>query len=205
MMRVTPLELEDNAYFVISHQNITERKFAEEEILNLSRADGLTNIPNRRHFDEFLGGEWKRCARLKLPITLSFIDIDHFKILNDTYGHQAGDECLRTIGAILKEVTGQPSDMCARYGGDEFSIVFGDTTIEKSLDISMALLDAIRGLKIPNANAPTMPIVTASIGLATMYPTDLNSEIELIKAADSQLYSAKQNGRNQIEAKCVRI
>lgn len=93
-MRVTPFQVHNNDYFVISHQNITERKLAEEEVRNLARIDGLTGIPNRRTFDEFLCDEMKRCARLNKPICLAVIDVDHFKLLNDTYGHQSGDGCL---------------------------------------------------------------------------------------------------------------
>lgn len=200
MMRVTSFvsESENDHYYVISHQNITERKLAEEEVLNLSRFDSLTNIPNRRYFDDFLHTEWRRCARLKMPITLAIIDIDHFKLLNDTYGHQVGDECLKVIGSVLKGFTKRPSDICARYGGEEFSIVLGNTTIEKSLGLIKELNNAIRGLEFPNEKSPIMPIVTASIGLATMYPNKGVGEEELITAADIQLYSAKANGRNQI-------
>lgn len=201
VMRVTPFQLDDKAFYVLSHQNITERKLAEEEVLAQSRIDGLTNIANRRYFDEFLDSEWGRCVRLKLPITIAIIDIDHFKLLNDTYGHQAGDDCLRKIGPVLKTFATRPGDICARYGGEEFSIVFGNTTVEKILGIINKLLDAIRDLKIPNEKSPTMLTVTASIGVATMYPDSQTNKEELIKAADTLLYSAKKNGRNQIACK----
>lgn len=127
MMRVTALQMSCQDYFVISHQNITERKLAEEEVKNLARLDGLTDIPNRRAFDEFLYNEWRRCLRLKLPISLAIVDLDHFKLLNDIYGHQSGDECLIKIGALLKEFASRPGDICARYGGEEFALVWGGT------------------------------------------------------------------------------
>ncbi len=198
MMRVTPFRMQEADYYVISHQNITERKIAEEEVLSLSRIDGLTKIPNRRRFDEFLDSEWRRCARLKMPVTLAMIDIDHFKLLNDTYGHQAGDETLKKIGAVLKGFANRPGDICARYGGEEFAIVHGNTALEDSLTLIERLLDSIRKLKIPNKDAPTMPIVTASAGVATMDPALKSHPDQLIKAADTLLYKAKSYGRNQV-------
>lgn len=200
IMRVSPFYIENTAYYVISHQNITERKLAEEEVLNLSRLDGLCNIPNRRYFDDFLQEEWKRCQRLKRPITLAMIDIDHFKLLNDTYGHQAGDECLKAIASVLKEVTQRPGDLCARYGGEEFALIFGDTTLEQSILVIEKLQEQIRLLQLPNETSPIKPTVTISIGLATMYPDQYTDQNTLINTADKMLYTAKNQGRNRIIA-----
>jgi len=188
MMRVSPIRLAGEAYIVISHQNITERKIIEERILRLSHIDGLTNIANRRRFDAFLEEEWRRCARLNFPITLAFMDIDHFKSLNDHYGHQVGDECLIKIGGALRKIGNRPSDLVARFGGDEFSIIFGNTT---------KLLADIRELKIPNEKSSIKPIVTVSIGLATMNPNKKNTVKDLINMADKQLYLAKERGKNR--------
>jgi diguanylate cyclase (GGDEF)-like protein/PAS domain S-box-containing protein len=198
MMRVTPFQLEDVLYCAISHQNITERKLAEEQVLNLSRVDGLTRIPNRRYLDEFLEAEWKRCSRLNLPIAIAVMDIDHFKLLNDHYGHQAGDECLAAVGAVLNKIGKRPGDIFARFGGEEFLLVFGNTTTEQSLVPINGIVDAIRELRIPNAKSPTKPIVTVSIGLAMMYPNTQSNERDLIKAADKLLYSAKTQGRDRV-------
>lgn len=198
MMRVTHFSIEGDNCFVISHQNITERKLAEEKVLNLSRTDGLTNIPNRRYFNEFIDKEWKRCHRLGLPITLAIIDLDYFKLLNDTYGHQAGDECLKSVGRVLKKFVNRPSDLCARYGGEEFSIVYGGTTLNQAKILISNLLNEIRSLNIPNEKSPTLPTLTASIGLATMYPNEESSESDLIKKSDELLYSAKESGRNKM-------
>lgn len=198
MMRASPFKLEGEKYIVISHQNITERKIIEEQILNLSRIDGLTNIPNRRRFDEFFEDEWRRCARLNFPITLALMDIDHFKLLNDYYGHQAGDECLIKIGAVLSKLGNRPSDLVARYGGEEFSLVFGNTTIEQSLVIINKLMNDILNLKIPNKQSPTKPIVTVSVGLAMMNPNRQNKGKNLISMADQRLYLAKEKGRNRV-------
>jgi diguanylate cyclase (GGDEF)-like protein/PAS domain S-box-containing protein len=198
MMRVTPFQLEDVLYCAISHQNITERKLAEEQVMNLSRVDGLTRIPNRRYLDEFLEAEWKRCSRLNLPIAIAVMDIDHFKLLNDHYGHQAGDECLAAVGAVLNKIGKRPGDIFARFGGEEFLLVFGNTTTEQSLVPINGIVDAIRELRIPNAKSPTKPIVTVSIGLAMMYPNTQSNERDLIKAADKLLYSAKTQGRDRV-------
>lgn len=198
MMRVTKFQLEEQTYFVLSHDNITERKLAEEKALDLARFDGLTNIANRRYFDEFFNDEWNRCLRLNMPITLAMIDLDYFKSLNDTYGHQAGDECLKKIATVLKNFAKRPSDICARYGGDEFILVLGNTDLETSEVMINKLRDAICELKIPNINSVIIPTLTLSIGLATMYPNDKTTKEDLIKAADTELYRSKELDRNQV-------
>lgn len=199
MMRVTPFQVQGCDYFVISHQNVTERKLAEQEVANLARIDGLTGIPNRRTFDEFLSNEMKRCARLKKPICLAIIDIDHFKLLNDTYGHQSGDDCLVRIGSLLKTFSNRPSDLCARYGGEEFALVWGDTGIKDAKKISETLLSKIRELNIPNEMSPVNHYLTASIGIVEVIPSQSSEESELISKADGMLYRAKENGRNKVE------
>jgi diguanylate cyclase (GGDEF)-like protein len=198
MMAVTPLDRSGSPYFAISHQNITQRKLAEERVLNLSRIDGLTNIPNRRYFDEFLTGEWKRCERLKLPISVAILDIDHFKLLNDHYGHPLGDECLVKIGDTLNKINKRPGDLFARYGGEEFAFVFANATTEQASVPVTNIVDSIRDLEIPNIMSPTNPNVTVSVGLATIYPDAGNEQKDLMAAADSRLYSAKHDGRDRI-------
>lgn len=138
-----------------------------------------------------------------MPISLAIVDLDHFKLLNDTYGHQAGDSCLKSIGQVLKSFATRPSDLCARYGGEEFAIVYGNTSLDKAQVLLSKLLDEILSLNIPNKKAPTLPILTASIGLSTMHPNKENNENDLIKEADELLYSAKNNGRNQVSFKHI--
>ncbi|MEE4240715.1 MAG: sensor domain-containing diguanylate cyclase [Desulfopila sp.] len=198
MMRVTSFVYQEKRYYVIAHQNITERKLAEEKVEALSRIDGLTNIPNRRNFDEFLHNEWRRCARLGLPITLVLIDLDHFKLLNDHYGHHVGDDCLKQIGSILLRFARRPGDLCARYGGEEFAVVFGNTDSKEASIMVDNLLEEIRELRIPNVMSPVLPVVTASAGLMTMYPDRQNEGDVLIAGADTLLYMAKENGRNRV-------
>jgi len=198
IMRVVPFSIQQRYCFVISHQNISERKLAEEEILKLSRTDGLTDIPNRRYFNEFLENEWKRCQRLGTSISLVLIDLDHFKLINDTYGHQKGDDCLQLVAKLLKNYCARPSDLCARYGGEEFALVYGSTSLEHAKILIEKLLNDIRALNIVNKKSPTFPTLTASIGLACMYPVQGNDKSHLIKEADKLLYLAKGNGRNRM-------
>lgn len=200
MMRVTPLSFEQDNYFVISHHNITERKLAEEKVRNLARIDGLTNIANRRYFDEFLNAEWRRCLRLELPISLAIIDLDHFKLLNDTYGHQHGDQCLIQIAQLLKQFVNRSSDICARYGGEEFAIVLGNTSLTDAQTLLGSLLEEIANLDITNLNSPIQSYLTASIGLATIQPNFEEQEKLLIYQADKMLYKAKANGRDRLES-----
>jgi len=198
MMAVTPLEMSGVPYYAISHQNITQRKLAEDHVLDLSRIDGLTNVPNRRYFDQFLSDEWKRCSRLGLPVSVAIMDIDHFKLLNDHYGHPSGDACLVEIGKALNKITKRPGDLFARYGGEEFACVFGNSTGKQALVPVNKIVSAIRKLNIPNILSPTKPTVTVSVGVATIYPDKTSNEKELVKEADSRLYSAKHDGRDRV-------
>ena len=198
IMAVTPFEINEKVYCVISHQNITERKLAEDTVKSLARIDWLTDIPNRRTFDTFINEEWKRCARLNKPMSLAFIDIDHFKLLNDAYGHQYGDKCLTKVGKLLKGYVKRPTDICARYGGDEFVLVWGNTSLEQSIGLVKEILQKITSLNMPNNKSPTSNCLTVSIGMAEMYPNRVNSESELILNADHKLSMSKVSGRNRI-------
>jgi diguanylate cyclase (GGDEF)-like protein len=166
----------------------------------LARIDGLTDIPNRRAFDEFFHNEWKRCLRLKRPISLAIVDLDHFKLLNDSYGHQYGDECLIKVGTLLKSFHNRPSDICARYGGEEFALVWGDTPLEQAKQLSNRLLKHIAALNIANSNSPTESYLTASIGLAEIVPSSDRKEADLLGMADEMLYRAKMHGKNRVES-----
>jgi diguanylate cyclase (GGDEF)-like protein len=198
MMRVIPLHYSSGDYFVISHQNITERVLAENEIKKLAQIDGLCQIYNRRTFNELFHNEWLRCARSKKPICMAIVDLDHFKLINDTYGHEAGDECLVKIGEALKEFVQRPGDICARYGGEEFVITWSDITFAQATQLSKNLLAKMISLDIRNEHSPTYRCLTASIGLAQMIPDSRLDETELIRRADDMLYRAKDAGRNRV-------
>lgn len=198
MMRVTSFSSQERPYFVISHQNITIRKLAEYESSNLSRIDTLTNVANRKCFDEFLKNEWNRCARLRTPVSLAIINADNFKLINDTYSHQVGDDCLKTLGNTLDNFAQRPSDLCARFGEDEFAIIYGNTSPEISRQLIERLNNKIRSLGIPNEKAPTSPTLTVSIGLASMLPDKNNGPQDLIDAAIKLTSVSKGNGKNQV-------
>ncbi|MCV2402417.1 sensor domain-containing diguanylate cyclase [Marinomonas sp. C2222] len=198
MMRVTPFELGNKRYFVLVHQEVTERKLAEEKVNALAREDSLTELPNRRAFDEFLTLEWQSGCSSNDVITLAILDLDYFKYLNDSYGHQAGDMCLIKIGKQLREFMEGRDGMCARYGGEEFVIVLKGVTLSQAVDTLSDLLVQIADLKIANENAPNNSYLTTSIGVAQIIPNEENRPEDIINKADSMLYKAKSLGRNRI-------
>lgn len=176
-----------------------ELKEKNKILTELSFSDGLTGIPNRRYFQISLEKEWKRAQRIFKPITLLMIDVDYFKIFNDTYGHVQGDECLKIIAKTLKSTVNRSTDLTARLGGEEFSVLLPDTDEDGGKSIATKILEAISALKIPNENSKAMPYVTVSIGICSLVPT-VNCEAEdFIHAADMALYSAKESGRNRFQ------
>ena len=129
------------------------------------------------------------------------LDIDHFKLFNDTYGHQAGDECLKKVAAALRETIHRPTDLVARFGGEEFVIVLGGTDLEGALTIARQAMENVKNLAVRHCASPTGEYLTISIGVATTFVALGMQESELIKSADLALYQAKAAGRNQIVAK----
>jgi diguanylate cyclase (GGDEF)-like protein len=171
---------------------------ANEELKHLANSDGLTAVGNRRRFEEFLADEWRRAIRLKTPVSLVLLDIDHFKLFNDTYGHHAGDECLKRVAAALGGTIHRPTDLLTRFGGEEFAIILGGTDAAGALNIAEQAVAKVNDLQIPHPGSPTSPHLTVSVGIATVLVTLGMDEAELIKAADSALYRAKAGGRNRI-------
>ena len=164
----------------------------------LSLTDGLTGVANRRHLNDRMESEWRRCARANLPLSLIMIDIDHFKLYNDRYGHQAGDLCLQQVSAAMKRSAARPQDLLARYGGEEFILLLPQEGLEGAEVVALRIQDEIRKLAVPHETSPTAAIVTASMGLATaMPPLDRQDANALIRNADAHLYQAKQTGRNR--------
>ncbi|AEF55054.1 sensor domain-containing diguanylate cyclase [Marinomonas posidonica] len=202
IMHVSPFEFNKANYFVITHQDVTERKLAELAVKELVRLDGLTDIYNRRAFDEFLQQEWVLCLTLQQPISLAVIDLDHFKQLNDSYGHLAGDDCLKQIAQRLKKLSDSPRFWCARYGGEEFALIMGNTDVVAAKQVCDEFTEQIHRLNIPNIDSPVKPYITASIGLAEVRPTDQSNAVNLLNQADTLLYTAKEKGRNRIEISC---
>lgn len=163
-----------------------------------SNLDGLTHITNRRHFEEELDRMWKQAIRLSKPVSIIMSDIDNFKAYNDTYGHQKGDECLKLVAHTLNISLKRPLDMVARYGGEEFIIVLPDTTLNGATHIAERMRERIESLKIMHKSSKTSDVVTISLGVASVIPTQNSSHEALIAEADKALYKAKENGRNRV-------
>ena len=178
--------------------NHLELKRYRDSLKTLSMMDGLTGIPNRRQFDEVLDTEWRRARRNQISLALLMMDIDFFKAYNDHYGHLAGDDCLRQLAKGLADSVHRPADLVARYGGEEFVALLPETNAEGGLDIATRIQGKLKLLSIPHAYSSVADIVTLSIGVATMVPTDKQMPFDLIKLADDCLYAAKHSGRNTI-------
>lgn len=196
-----------SAGIVCQFKNITERKHAEEKLSELNKAleqmaliDGLTQIANRRHFDDTIAKEWKRLARDKKPLSLLLADIDFFKKYNDHYGHQTGDDCLRQVGKSLAGAALRPADLVARYGGEEFVVLLPESDLEGALCVGQRVVESIQKLGIEHAASSVAPSVTISLGAATLIPDQNNSPQQLIELADQALYQSKEAGRNRVTA-----
>ena len=177
-----------------------ELEDASAHLKRLSSIDGLTQLYNRRHFDETLELEWSRSNRSQAPLSLILCDIDHFKAFNDNYGHVAGDDALVKTSKAIIEALQRPSDLPARYGGEEFAVILPDTPTVGAMIVAEQLRTAMDTLTIPHAFSNAANIVTMSIGVSTYYPAQTKaSYVELLESADRGLYRAKKNGRNRIE------
>ena len=164
----------------------------------LSSIDALTEIPNRRFFDERLDQEWKRATRERDSISLLMIDIDHFKSYNDTYGHLQGDECLKTVARNLSQNLWRSSDIITRYGGEEFAVILPGTPSYSALNVAKRLWESISALEIEHSSSLSVGYLTVSIGLATLSPNEKTKPHQLIELADKNLYKSKTDGRNRV-------
>ena len=159
--------------------------------------DGLTNVSNRRYFDERLRVEWARAVRHGSPLSVVMIDVDHFKRFNDHYGHQAGDACLRRVAGELKGHLKRPTDLLARYGGEEFVCLLPDTDLSGALHLAQQLVRRVQETGMAHAASGVAPVVTISAGVATKPKSTVGSGAALLREADAHLYTAKTRGRNQ--------
>lgn len=162
--------------------------------------DGLTGIHNRRRFDEHLQRAWAQCIRERKPIALLLADIDHFKAFNDRYGHQAGDEALKSVAGALARFARRPLDLAARYGGEEFAVILFDAKRADAERIGGEILEAVRRLGIVHQDSAAAPVLTVSIGIACVLPAARRSWAGLVQLADQALYAAKDGGRNRAVA-----
>ena len=164
----------------------------------MASLDGLTGVANRLYFDEALGREWSRAQRGCYKLSVLMIDIDYFKCFNDTYGHQAGDGCLIHVGHVLQDCCRRPGDIVARYGGEEFVVILPDTPSVDAERIGHQICRKIGELQIDHESSEVAPMVTASLGVATVIPSEKTTVSTLIEQADRALYAAKDTGRNRV-------
>jgi len=185
--------------------DLTERKRQEERLRRAnellarqSTTDGLTGVGNRRLFDQLLQTEWQRAARSGRPLALLMVDIDHFKQYNDSYGHVAGDDCLRRIATLLRSCAGRSGESVCRYGGEEFAMLLIDTDLAGAQVVAQRCLDSVRLAAIEHVGSPVRRSVSLSIGVASFVPRSGEPAQQLIQVADAALYEAKQAGRARL-------
>ncbi len=197
--------------FAITVQDITGRKQAEIELQKIndqlqkanrkleliSNIDGLTQIANRRRFNDYLLFNWQHHQREQKSLSLILIDIDYFKLYNDSYGHQGGDDCLIQVAQAIAKVPQRDVDLVARYGGEEFAVILPNTDIDGAMIIAESIKQAIAELAIPHQNSIVSDRITLSLGVASLIPTNEQGLETLIIHADKALYTAKKQGRNQ--------
>lgn len=179
------------------------------QLLRLASIDGLTGLANRRAFDHTLDQEWRRARRNHTNLSLLLIDIDFFKRYNDHYGHQAGDDCLKTVAATLGKAAERPGEMVARYGGEEFAVVLPVCDGKTAAALAEKMRARIAELALPHAGSLVSDHVTISCGIASLMAgkedgaNAFSDEAALISAADQALYAAKEAGRNRVQANCL--
>jgi diguanylate cyclase (GGDEF)-like protein len=188
-----------------NNRKIIQKKNDELERVNqklekLSQIDSLTGIFNRFVFDKTIEAEWDRCKRYFIPLSLIMIDIDFFKAFNDSYGHQAGDDCLRKVSQVLSSSARRSSDTVARYGGEEFAIVLTYMEKESVLEFAEQLRKRVEQLAIPHMYSSVSNYITISLGIYTVIPSDMLSIEQFIKTADEALYEAKKCRNKVISA-----
>jgi diguanylate cyclase (GGDEF)-like protein len=190
-------------------------KRLSDELRRIATIDSLTGVANRRRFDEVLEREWRRARRSGDPMALLMIDVDHFKLFNDRYGHPAGDACLRSVAEALVSASLRPADLVARYGGEEFGVLLPQTPRQGAGHVARGILDAVAALGIAHETSPTARHLTVSVGIGCyddeskfwVHPSArsrvgdearaLRSPGALLQAADQALYAAKHAGRAQ--------
>jgi diguanylate cyclase (GGDEF)-like protein len=167
------------------------------QLTALSTTDALTGLANRRSFDHALDLEWRRSVRAGTWLSLAIVDIDAFKLLNDTLGHPAGDACLARLGVVLKRAANRSGELAARLGGEEFALLLPDTSPDAALIVAERTRDDVLALRHEHPSSPVAPVVTVSIGVATVRPAAGADPEGLVHAADEALYDAKRSGRNR--------
>lgn len=178
------------------HRQLT---LANQGLRRMAYLDGLTQVANRRRFEQHLDSEWRRMARQREPLSIILGDIDYFKGFNDLYGHQAGDNCLRLVARTLSHAAKRPGDLVARYGGEEFAVILPNTDLKGAESVAEEIRRAIRERRINHRSSAIDTIVTMSLGVASCVPSTDSTAANLLKRADEALYVAKAGGRDQVQ------
>jgi diguanylate cyclase (GGDEF)-like protein len=201
---------------VVHHQTPRQWKQKEIDILKqfadyltisiqleqLAVVDYLTRLSNRRYFNSKIQQEWRRLSREEKTLSLILCDVDHFSSYNKTYGHLAGDECLKKIAGVLTGFARRPADLVARYGGEEFALILPNTELQGAMKVAENIRSQVRALGIENANS-SYGYVTISIGVACQIPNRNFPPDILIQAADEAMFQAKKNGRNRVYCEAI--
>jgi two-component system chemotaxis family response regulator WspR len=187
----------DEAYGAL-HES--QRKLLEinNELQRLTNVDGLTGLSNRRYFNEYSGPQWRLAIREQSSIAILMVDVDNFKTYNDTYGHLAGDEVLKSVGAAMLKSFARPTDLPARFGGEEFVVLLPATPLESLVTLGERLRGNVEELKIPHEASAVCEHVTISVGGAATVPKREDTVLELVEIADQALYEAKGSGKNRV-------
>ncbi|MFZ6709488.1 sensor domain-containing diguanylate cyclase [Undibacterium sp. TC9W] len=196
-LRVSEVVALEKKEYVGVIQDITDQKRIEDQLTQLAMIDGLTGLANRRHLDEVLSQEYARHVRSGDELSLILIDVDFFKLFNDTYGHVAGDECLKQLANAIKRVLVRTTDLAARYGGEEFACVLPRTKQQGAIAIAEKIREEINRLAIPHSHSSVANYVTVSLGVVTAFCKADRAVLDIVQTADEQLYAAKSNGRNR--------
>ena len=171
---------------------------ANKHLTRQANIDSLTQIANRRRFDTYITQEWSRCARERKHLSLIFCDVDYFKAYNDTYGHQAGDNCLYEVAKGIERTVKRPGDLAFRYGGEEFAIVLPHTQSQGAIKVAKEIHEQIKDLQILHVSSEVDNVISISLGVSSIIPDAGSSPHGLISAADNALYDAKLKGRNRV-------
>lgn len=195
------LEHDERLAFLLNlreHALHRELQAAHDRLAYTAKTDALTQVANRRHFDEFLARVWDMSIRQGTPLALMLMDVDHFKAYNDRYGHQAGDQCLCSVAQTLAGTMRRPGDLVARWGGEEFAVVMTDTPLDQACAAAERARQAVQDRGMGHAASSCASVVTVSIGVASVEAGDGMTMAEFVRHADSALYAAKALGRNRV-------
>ena len=203
-LQISRLKIELKLKNARLERELLKRQLVEKKLLNLNQQldklasiDGLTQVANRRIFDEFLTREWQRGQREQQDLALIFCDLDYFKLYNDSLGHQSGDFCLRKVAQTISSAVRRPADLVARYGGEEFTIILPQTSAQNALQVAEKIRLKVKQLCLPHPESPISKYVSLSLGVSCVIPQPKYDKKQLINTADRALYEAKKQGRDR--------